>query len=180
LRDGYRDALVACGNRLIGGHADLVQSLATNRQIGQVFFLGSGPRYGLACEASLKLKEMSQTVSEPFHFFEFRHGPISMVDRNTLVVGLVSEAAHDYETAVLDEVRAVGGRTLSATCSTFLFSSSSPITARWPAERTPTGRAILQPSSNLRWNTELTSWARRPSLSWPSERSTPISSSPVT
>jgi glucosamine--fructose-6-phosphate aminotransferase (isomerizing) len=113
LRDGYRDALVACGNRLIGEHIDLAQSLATDRQINQVFFLGSGPRYGLACEASLKLKEMSQTVSEPFHFFEFRHGPISMVDRHTLVVGLVSQRAHDYETAVLDEIRAIGGRTLS-------------------------------------------------------------------
>jgi glucosamine--fructose-6-phosphate aminotransferase (isomerizing) len=147
LRDRYREALVTCGNRLIGEHVDLAQSLAKDRQINQVFFLGGGPRYGLACEASLKLKEMSQTVSEPFHFFEFRHGPISMVDPNTLVVGLVSEAAHDYETAVLDEVRAIGGRTLSlgetgtdvafgsvptmsATCSTFPFSSSSPITAR--------------------------------------------------
>ncbi len=113
LRAGYANALVACGDRLIDEHGDLARSLATDRQIGQVFFLGSGPRYGLACEASLKLKEMSQTVSEPFHFFEFRHGPISMVDRNTLVVGLVSEAAHDAETAVLDEVRAIRGKTLS-------------------------------------------------------------------
>ncbi len=109
----YKQALIACGDRLIADHADLARGLATNRQISQVFFLGSGPRYGLACEASLKLKEMSQTVSEPFHFFEFRHGPFSMVDGNTLVIGLVSEAAHDYETAVLDEVRAIGGMTLS-------------------------------------------------------------------
>ena len=128
LRNAYGDALVACGNRLIGEHTDLAQSLATDRQISQVFFLGSGPRYGLACEASLKLKEMSQTVSEPFHFFEFRHGPISMVDRDTLVVGLVSEGAHHHETAVLDEVRAIGGRTLSLgeTGTDVAFSSGVP------------------------------------------------------
>ena len=110
---GYKAALLAAGTRLLGEHGALTRRLAADASIRQVFFLGSGPRFGLASEASLKLKEMSQTVSEPFHFFEFRHGPISMVDDGTLVVGLVSEGAQGYETAVLDEVRARGGRTLS-------------------------------------------------------------------
>lgn len=113
LGSAYKEALTACGDRLIDEHAELARRLANDRQIAQVFFLGNGPRYGLACEASLKLKEMSQTVSEPFHFLEFRHGPISMVDGNTLVVGLVSESAYDHETAVLNEIQAIGGRTLS-------------------------------------------------------------------
>lgn len=113
LGGGYKDLLIACGDRLLREYSGLAQKLAHDRQIGQVFFLGSGPRYGLACEASLKLKEMSQTVSEPFHFFEFRHGPISMVDERTLVIGLVSEKAYAYETDVLKEVQALGGRTFS-------------------------------------------------------------------
>jgi glucosamine--fructose-6-phosphate aminotransferase (isomerizing) len=71
----YRDALVDQGNRLLRDSAGLAQALGRDRGIRRVFFLGSGPRHGLANEVSLKLKEMSQTVSEPFHFFEFRHGP---------------------------------------------------------------------------------------------------------
>ena len=49
--------LPALGERLMGRHQSLAQSLGENLDLGQVFFLGSGPRYGLACEAMLKLKE---------------------------------------------------------------------------------------------------------------------------
>jgi glucosamine--fructose-6-phosphate aminotransferase (isomerizing) len=113
LGSAYRDALVDQGNRLLRDSACLAQALGRDRGIRQVFFLGSGPRHGLANEVSLKLKEMSQTVSEPFHFFEFRHGPISMVDGHTLVVGMVSEGAYDDEMKVMKDVRNLGGRTLT-------------------------------------------------------------------
>jgi len=109
----YKDALIACGDALIQDRCDVAQRLAKEERINQVFFLGAGPRYGLACEASLKLKEMSQTVSEPFRFLEFRHGPISMVDDRTLVVGMVSEGAYDHEMAVMAEARGFGARTLT-------------------------------------------------------------------
>jgi hypothetical protein len=79
------------------------------RDIQRVFFLGSGLRYGLANEGALKMKEMSLTNAEPFHFMEFRHGPQSMVDERTLVVGLVSRNARDAEMQVLREMRAFGG-----------------------------------------------------------------------
>ncbi|MGA2381523.1 MAG: SIS domain-containing protein [Spirochaetia bacterium] len=109
----YKDALIDRGSRLIHDEQELARDMARNRKIRQVFFLGSGPRLGLAKEVSLKLKEMSQTVSEPFHFLEFRHGPISMVDEHTLVVGMVSEGGYDHEMAVMKDVRRLGGKTLT-------------------------------------------------------------------
>lgn len=72
------------------------------------FYLGSGPRYGLACEAMLKMKEMSLTHAEAFHPMEFRHGPKSMVDEQTVVVGLLGDAGYAEERAVLDEMRQLG------------------------------------------------------------------------
>ncbi len=113
LRGAFKEALIDCGDRLMHDHHDLALGLAADRKIRQVFFLGSGPRHGLANEVSLKLKEMSQTVSEPFHFFEFRHGPISMVDAETLVVGMVSEEGYDHEMAIMKDVRSLGGKTLT-------------------------------------------------------------------
>jgi glucosamine--fructose-6-phosphate aminotransferase (isomerizing) len=113
LFSAYKGALIDCGNRLIHDYHELALNTARDRNIRQVFFLGSGPRYGLANEMSLKLKEMSQTVSEPFHFFEFRHGPISMVDERTLVVGMVSEGGYDHEMAVMKDVQGLGGGTLT-------------------------------------------------------------------
>lgn len=76
--------------RLLEHYAPVAERFGENLELERFYFLGSGPRYGLACEASLKLKEMTLTHSEPFHFLEFRHGPQSMVTESTLMVGLVS------------------------------------------------------------------------------------------
>ncbi len=105
--------IVPVGERILGNYEELARETGQNHALERFFFLGSGNYYGLACEASLKMKEMSLTVSEPFHFLEFRHGPISMVDKNTLVVGLLSEKHSDYEKAVLTDVQKLGGHTLT-------------------------------------------------------------------
>jgi glucosamine--fructose-6-phosphate aminotransferase (isomerizing) len=85
------------------------------RGFRQVYVLGSGARHGLANEGALKMKEMSLTAAEPFHFLEFRHGPQSMADRETLVIGLVSAGACGAETQVLREMRALGAGVLAIT-----------------------------------------------------------------
>ncbi|MBZ0291682.1 MAG: SIS domain-containing protein [Anaerolineae bacterium] len=78
----------------------------------QYFYLGSGPRYGLAAEAMLKMKEMSLTYAEAYHPMEFRHGPMSMVDEQTVVVGLLGQEAYAAERAVLNDMAALGATTL--------------------------------------------------------------------
>ena len=100
------------GERLVRDYAGLAQAWGADDRLNQFFFLGSGPRYGLACEASLKMKEMTLTVSEPFHFMEFRHGPMSMITPQTAVVGLLSDATRTHEEAVLRQMRELGGRIL--------------------------------------------------------------------
>jgi glucosamine--fructose-6-phosphate aminotransferase (isomerizing) len=107
------DGLPAVGERLIVDYEELARSTGADLALDRTYWLGSGPRYGLACEASLKMKEMTLTHSEPFHFLEFRHGPKSMVSPTTLVVGLLSDRARAHEAAVLDEMRGLGARTLS-------------------------------------------------------------------
>jgi len=115
-RDDYLEqlqALPSLGEELIAKRWGLTRELGENVGLQRFFFLGSGPRYGLACEAMLKMKEMSLSYSEAFHFMEFRHGPKSMVDDTTLVVGLVSDSAREHEVAVLKEVKELGARTLA-------------------------------------------------------------------
>jgi glutamine---fructose-6-phosphate transaminase (isomerizing) len=43
---------------------------------------------------------------------EFRHGPMSMVDEKTLVVGLISENAREQEVAVLRQMRDKGAHVM--------------------------------------------------------------------
>jgi glucosamine--fructose-6-phosphate aminotransferase (isomerizing) len=106
-------ALSAVEQRVLAASEEPARRYGEDLGIDRFYFLGSGPRYGLACELSLKMKEMSLSHSEPFHFMEFRHGPKSMVTANTLVVGLLSESNAAPEQAVLADMRALGGRILT-------------------------------------------------------------------
>lgn len=101
------------GQILLKTHAHLAQEMGENLNFDRFYFLGSGIRYGLACEANLKMKEMTLTHSEPFHFLEFRHGPMSMVGGQTVVVGLLSESNFSHEWAVLEEMRNLGAKILA-------------------------------------------------------------------
>ncbi len=103
--------LSAAGSRLIETYREIAQRIGRGA-LQRFFYLGSGALYGLACEAMLKMKEMSLSYSEAFHTMEFRHGPMSMVDQETLLVGLIDEAAREQSYAVLREMRAKGARTL--------------------------------------------------------------------
>jgi glucosamine--fructose-6-phosphate aminotransferase (isomerizing) len=100
-------ALVQAGERLPADCDPIVERLG-RRGLQKFVFLGQGPLYGIAQEASLKMKEMSLSVSEPFHSLEERHGPKSVVDANTLVVVLTSEYSERWEKPLLEELRGLG------------------------------------------------------------------------
>jgi glucosamine--fructose-6-phosphate aminotransferase (isomerizing) len=106
-------SLPIMGRQLLAQYQITAQSVGRDTNLDRFYFLGSGTRYGLACELSLKLKEMSLSHSEPFHFLEFRHGPKSMVTPSTLVVGLVSESHYQQEMAVLTEMEVMGAKILA-------------------------------------------------------------------
>jgi glucosamine--fructose-6-phosphate aminotransferase (isomerizing) len=108
-------ALLYEGRQGLEKYHDLAASLGSDLNLQNFFFLGSGPLYGLACEAMLKMKEMSLSHSEAYHSLEFRHGPKSMLDPSALVISMVSDHTWQEEFAVLTETRAIGARALSIT-----------------------------------------------------------------
>jgi glucosamine--fructose-6-phosphate aminotransferase (isomerizing) len=112
LRASMRSLPGIC-EKLIDKYEALAQKIGENLGFERFYFLGSGGRYGLACEVSLKMKEMTLTHSEPFHFLEFRHGPMSMVNKNTVVVGMLSEANRAHEQKVLGEMQELGATLFS-------------------------------------------------------------------
>jgi glucosamine--fructose-6-phosphate aminotransferase (isomerizing) len=107
------DTISSVGRYILNKYSPKAEFYGKNLNIDRVYFLGSGARYGLSCELNLKMKEMSLTHSEAFHFLEFRHGPKAMVNRNTLVVGLVSETNAGHEFAVLRDVEKLGAEIIT-------------------------------------------------------------------
>ena len=106
-------ALPELGQNLLEQTASLAETLGRRTDLDRFFFLGSGWLYGLANEAMLKMKEMTLSHSKAFHFMEFRHGPQSMINDRSLVIGLLSHTAHAHEQRVMDEMSALGAQTLT-------------------------------------------------------------------
>jgi glucosamine--fructose-6-phosphate aminotransferase (isomerizing) len=105
--------LPQAARQLIANYHSLATYHGQGDELDRIYYLGSGERFGLANELSLKMKEMCLTHSEGFHFMEFRHGPKAMVNRNTLVVGLVSELNAVQEIAVLTDLKELGADIIS-------------------------------------------------------------------
>lgn len=101
------------GNLLIDNCESFAKEIGENLNFDRFYFLGSGIRYGLACEVNLKMKEMTLTHSEPFHFLEFRHGPMSMVNQNAVLVGMLSDVNRVHEAKVLSEMKMLGATVVS-------------------------------------------------------------------
>lgn len=110
---GRMTDLPKIGQTLIQNYENIAVQIGENLGYGNFYYLGSGIRYGLACETNLKMKEMSLTHSEPFHFLEFRHGPKSMVNEKTVVVGLLSDVNRSFEQKVLQEMQELGGKVIT-------------------------------------------------------------------
>lgn len=92
-------------------HARILEFVAAN-QFTDYVYLGQGPFYGLACEAALKITEMSCSYAQPFHALEFRHGPKAILGPEVLVTCLLSETGYQAEADVLQEVKRLGATTL--------------------------------------------------------------------
>ena len=56
-----------------------------------IFFIGRNLDYAMGLEGSLKLKEISYIHSEAFAAGEMKHGPISLIEKNMLVVGVLTQ-----------------------------------------------------------------------------------------
>ena len=56
-----------------------------------IFFIGRGLDYAISLEGSLKMKEISYIHSEAYAAGELKHGTISLIEKNTLVVGVLTQ-----------------------------------------------------------------------------------------
>jgi tagatose-6-phosphate ketose/aldose isomerase len=109
------EELAARAEELLGAAADAAAALAAER-FNKFCFLGTGALRAVAVESALKVVELTAgrvyTWSESY--LGVRHGPLSAVDAETLVVGFLSgdERRRAYELDLLREVKGkgLGGR----------------------------------------------------------------------
>lgn len=75
-----------------------------------MFFIGRGIDYAICLEGSLKMKEISYVHSEAYAAGELKHGTISLIENNTLVVGvLTQQKLFEKTVSNMIEVKSRGG-----------------------------------------------------------------------
>jgi tagatose-6-phosphate ketose/aldose isomerase len=111
---GHLDAYVARSAELARAAASVLMQSAdalagvARRDFGSAVFLGSGCCLGAAREAALKMLEMTdgRVSTLPESFLGLRHGPMSALHDDTLIVAFLSRApvARAYELDLLREL----------------------------------------------------------------------------
>lgn len=86
----------------------------------KAFFIGRNLDYAVCMEGSLKLKEISYICSEAYAAGELKHGTISLVDENTLVVAVATqEWLFDKIISNIREVKSRGAKVLTITTDNY-------------------------------------------------------------
>lgn len=98
----------ALGEKHLSTAEDTARQLGAEESFTHFVYLGLGAYYGLACEGMLKMKEMTQTFCEAFNPLEFRHGPISTLNRQSRVFLLKSRVGHPHEQALVLDLQQSG------------------------------------------------------------------------
>lgn len=96
------------GEKLLDQHASALKILANKRSFNRFVMLGSGFHYPLAVEASLKFQEMAISTSEAYHSLEYRHGPKSTADTNTLAVLFALDGNEQYGVKLVEDLNDYG------------------------------------------------------------------------
>ena len=80
------------------------------------FFIGRGIDYAIGMEGSLKLKEISYIHSEAYAAGELKHGPISLIEDETVVIAVVTQTKLIEKTiSNMVEVKSRGAKVMAVT-----------------------------------------------------------------
>jgi glucosamine--fructose-6-phosphate aminotransferase (isomerizing) len=81
-----------------------------------IFFIGRGIDYAISLEGSLKMKEISYIHSEAYAAGELKHGTISLIEKGTLVVGILTQKRlHEKTLSNMVEVKSRGAYLMGLT-----------------------------------------------------------------
>ncbi len=111
------DAMINCytelSDKLLKESDSLAEKIMAERKNLNLFImLGQGANYGVANECMNKIKEMGLSNSEAYYTLEYRHGPMSLVDSNTLIVLFTDKDTAEHDNKLMSEMKSYGATTV--------------------------------------------------------------------
>ncbi|HJK87705.1 MAG TPA: glutamine--fructose-6-phosphate aminotransferase [Candidatus Megaira endosymbiont of Hartmannula sinica] len=87
-----------------------IKKLARNiKNYKNILFIGRNILYPTSIEGALKLKEISYIHAESYGGGELKHGPISLIDKDMMVIALIHDDLYDKSFANIQEVHSRDG-----------------------------------------------------------------------
>lgn len=117
--DTIREGIVKvaeCGPAYLEKVQDTAKQLA-ELDWDHAVVLADGEIDGLAEEAALTYKEISQLNSNYYHILDVRHGPMVLVGKKTLLIAAIKSPICPYEMALVDDAIANGAHTVCYTAT---------------------------------------------------------------
>ena len=94
------------------------------------YFIGRNIGYPIALEGSLKLKEISYMHSEGFAGGEMKHGPIALIDKNTITICIIpNNELHEKSLSNTQEISARNGKVIILSSLKILKNNSNNLEA---------------------------------------------------
>ena len=100
-------ALPSQVEKLLEHADDIMEQARKYTDVKDVFFLGRGVSFPIALEGALKLKEIAYVRAEGYPAGEMKHGPIALIEKGVLVVGVATKShLHAKTLSNMEEMKA--------------------------------------------------------------------------
>jgi len=110
LKAGEQAEFVAAAEKVISMCQPAIEKMAGElSDVNDIYLLGRSAHYPIALEGALKLKELAYVHAEGVAAGELKHGPLALMEKNTLVVMLSpDDATHSDSISNAHEIKARG------------------------------------------------------------------------
>jgi len=99
--------MTAVGDKFISENEPAFKDIS-NKKWNKVVVLADGEISGLACEGALAFKEICCTISNYYHVLDVRHGPMVLIDKDTLVIADLKPDNKEYQLGLIEDLAKKG------------------------------------------------------------------------
>lgn len=106
--------MIAVGDKYIDDNSAAFKEIA-KKPWNKVVVLADGEICGIACEGALAFKEICCTMSNYYHVLDVRHGPMVLIDKDTLVIAALKPDNKEYQLGLIEDLANKGATIVVST-----------------------------------------------------------------
>lgn len=110
------DEAIDSGDSFMAEYEELIAPISEENWTN-VVILADGEMKGIAAEGALAMTEIAQIPGNYYNVLDVRHGPMVLVNKDTLVIACLNENGYGYQKALIKDIIARGAKTITFSSS---------------------------------------------------------------